>query len=91
MQRRELTVSGAVRATYQQADALGGLPRECRLSATRADLRWNMLYQHVPTIHIQHFAHELVPGGFAAESRPLNTGELNVVGRIRIDEIGWIQ
>ena len=50
----------------QQADTLGSLPRERRLRATGADLRWNMLNQHAPAIHIQHFAYELVPGGFAA-------------------------
>ena len=56
----------ATRAVYQQADTLGSLPRECRLVATRADLRWNMLNQHAPAIDLQHFAYKLFPGGFAA-------------------------
>ena len=54
------------RAVYQQADTLGSLPRECRLVATRADLRWNMLDQHAPAIYLQHLAYELFPGVFAA-------------------------
>jgi hypothetical protein len=50
----------------QQADAFGSLSRERRLSATRANLRWNVLYQHPPGIHFQHFVDELIPGAFAA-------------------------
>jgi len=54
------------RAMDEQADALGSLPRECRLFATYADPRWNMLNQHAPAIDLQHFAYKLFPGGFAA-------------------------
>ena len=56
----------AARTMHKQADALGRFPRECGLSATRADLRRNMFNQHAPAIQFQHFAHELLPGGLAA-------------------------
>ena len=57
---------GAARTMDQQTDVLGGLARECRLSATRTNPRWNMLHQHAAAIYLQHLAYKLIPGGFAA-------------------------